>query len=33
VGQIDDIPSTAELVERLRSEYDAARERLALGPL
>jgi len=32
VGQIDDIPSTAELVERLRREYDAARARLALGP-
>ena len=32
VGQIDDIPSTAELVERLRHEYDAARARLALGP-
>jgi nitronate monooxygenase len=31
VGQIDDIPSTAELVERLRREYDAARARLALG--
>jgi nitronate monooxygenase len=30
VGQIDDIPSTAELVERLRREYDAARARLAL---
>jgi nitronate monooxygenase len=30
VGQIDDIPSTAELVERLRGEYDAARMRLAL---
>jgi nitronate monooxygenase len=30
VGQIDDIPGTAELVERLRREYDAARARLAL---
>jgi nitronate monooxygenase len=32
VGQIDDIPSTAELVQRLRREYDTARARLALGP-
>ena len=30
VGQIDDIPATAELVVRLRREYDAARARLAL---
>jgi nitronate monooxygenase len=30
VGQIDDIPATAELVQRLRAEYDAARARLAL---
>ena len=28
VGQIDDVPSTAELVDRLRREYDAARARL-----
>ena len=30
VGQIDDVPGVAELVERLRREYDAARRRLAL---
>lgn len=30
VGQIDDVPTTVDLVERLRSEYGAARERLAL---
>jgi nitronate monooxygenase len=30
VGQIDDIPGTAEMVERLRGEYDAARVRLAV---
>jgi nitronate monooxygenase len=30
VGQIDDIPGTAELVRRLRREYEAARTRLTL---
>lgn len=29
VGQIDDVPGTAELVERLREEYEAARARIA----
>jgi nitronate monooxygenase len=29
VGQIDDVPSTAELVERLRQEYEATRARIA----
>ena len=29
VGQIEDVPETAELVERLRREYQAARARLA----
>ena len=29
VGQIEDVPSTAELVERLRREYEAARARIA----
>jgi nitronate monooxygenase len=32
VGQIDDVPDTAELVARLRREYDAARARLAHEP-
>jgi nitronate monooxygenase len=32
VGQIDDVPSTAELVARLTREYQAARNRLALLP-
>ena len=32
VGQIDDLPSTAELVARLRQEYEAARLRIASGP-
>jgi nitronate monooxygenase len=31
VGNIDDIPSVAELVDRLESEYHAARRRLGLG--
>ncbi|MGA2550757.1 MAG: nitronate monooxygenase family protein [Burkholderiaceae bacterium] len=31
VGQIDDVPSAGQLVERLRSEYQAARERLTLA--
>jgi len=30
VGQIDDIPGTAEVVARLQREYEAARARLAL---
>ena len=30
-GQIHDIPSTAELVDRLETEYRAARQRLAAG--
>ena len=30
VGQIEDVPATADLVARLRREYDAARVRLAL---
>ena len=29
VGQIEDVPSTAELVERLRREFEAARARVA----
>ena len=31
VGQIDDVPTTHELVARLLAEYRAARQRLALG--
>ena len=31
VGLMDDVPSVAEMVERLKAEYAAARERLALG--
>jgi nitronate monooxygenase len=31
VGNIDDIPSVAELVDRLESEYHAARRRIGLG--
>jgi nitronate monooxygenase len=30
VGLMDDVPTVAEMVERLKREYDAARERLAL---
>jgi nitronate monooxygenase len=30
VGMMDDIPTTAELVQRLKAEYDAARRRLSL---
>jgi nitronate monooxygenase len=30
VGLMDDVPTVAEMVERLRAEYDAARERLCL---
>jgi nitronate monooxygenase len=30
VGLMDDVPSVAEVVERLKSEYDAARERLSI---
>jgi nitronate monooxygenase len=33
VGDIDDIPSVAGLVERLEAEYRAARQRLGVGPL
>lgn len=31
VGQMDDVPSVATMVERLTAEYDAARQRLKLG--
>jgi len=31
VGLMDDVPSVATMVERLKAEYDAARTRLALG--
>ncbi|MGB6056454.1 MAG: nitronate monooxygenase family protein [Burkholderiaceae bacterium] len=31
VGLMDDVPSVATMVERLKAEYDAARARLALG--
>jgi nitronate monooxygenase len=31
VGNIDDVPATRELVERLIKEYAAARQRLGLG--
>jgi nitronate monooxygenase len=30
VGLMEDVPSTAEMVERLTAEYDAARKRLGL---
>jgi nitronate monooxygenase len=30
VGLMDDVPSVAEMVERLKQEYAAARTRLAL---
>ena len=30
VGLMNDIPTTAEMVARLKQEYDAARARLAL---
>jgi nitronate monooxygenase len=30
VGLMDDVPTTAEMVERLKAEYEAARKRLAL---
>ncbi|MGH8856197.1 MAG: nitronate monooxygenase, partial [Telluria sp.] len=30
VGLMDDVPSVAEMVARLKAEYEAARERLAL---
>jgi nitronate monooxygenase len=32
VGNIDDIPTVAELVDRLESEYRAARRRIGAGP-
>ncbi|MES2535744.1 MAG: nitronate monooxygenase family protein [Pseudomonadota bacterium] len=31
VGMMDDVPSVAELVERLKAEYDAAKKRLGIG--
>jgi nitronate monooxygenase len=31
VGMMDDVPTVAEMVERLKAEYDAARRRLQLG--
>jgi nitronate monooxygenase len=31
VGLMDDVPSVAEMVGRLKAEYDAARRRLCLG--
>ena len=31
VGLMDDVPTVAEMVERLKSEYEAARARLGLG--
>jgi nitronate monooxygenase len=31
VGLMDDVPSVAEMVERLKSEYDAARKRLGIS--
>ena len=30
VGLMDDVPTTAEMVARLKAEYDAARARLSL---
>jgi nitronate monooxygenase len=31
VGLMDDVPSVAEMVERLKTEYAAARARLSLA--
>jgi nitronate monooxygenase len=30
VGLMDDVPTVAEMVERLKAQYEAARERLSI---